>query len=635
VREQRGHRDALVPLLSLGIPGSNSAAVLLGGFLVHGLQPGPMLFEKAPEVVYGLYGGLLIANIAMVAIGLVILTPCIWLVNRPKPWLIAFVLALVVTGVYSVHQSVFEVGLVLGVGVVGYILRACKVPPLPMVLGVVLGFMIESNYRRSLLLSGGDSASSTSTRCRSACCLPRQRWPRIRCGANSANARSGACGGSRDMSATGQTDASPTIAERVAAVIAGLPRLTPPAMEATCGSLLVDTAGCASPRATATSCAPCWRRPTSQDRAPVIGQPERRSVAMAALCNGTAAHGEDFDDTYEGGPVHAGRRHRSRRSSRRRKRTASRVPTPGSASQSDAKSCAAFAPSAPKRVHQAGFHPTAVFGAIGAAAGVGLRSRSTRRQLVDAMGIAASMAGGIIEYLADGAWTKRMHPGWAAQSGYRAARMAQGGVRRTADRVRGQHGFFHGFAHTRDGNYRGMLEGFGAEWLAAGIAFKLYACGTMAHPYIDCARQLVAPGLDPNDVQAIECETAEGIVHRCGNRSPTSSGRRTAMRQSSASPTRSPWPCCATTQACRVRRCRRAGSKGAGARRQSQLSNRPGQPVSSPVHRPLARHAAKRRCARGAAGPLPRRRRRAVGVRRHRHEVSSQRIPWRREGVST
>ena len=147
---------ALVPLLSLGIPGSNSAAVLLGGFLVHGLQPGPMLFEKAPEVVYGLYGGLLIANIAMVLIGLVILTPCIWLVNRPKPWLIAFILALVVSGVYSVHQSMFEVGLVLGVGVLGYLLRYCKVPLLPMVLGVVLGFMIESNYRRSLLLTGGD-----------------------------------------------------------------------------------------------------------------------------------------------------------------------------------------------------------------------------------------------------------------------------------------------------------------------------------------------------------------------------------------------------------------------------------------------------------------------------------------------
>lgn len=147
---------ALVPLLSLGIPGSNSAAILLGGFLVHGLQPGPMLFQRAPEVVYGLYGGLLVANIAMLLIGLVILTPCIWLVNRPKPWMIAFILALAVSGVYSIHQSMFEIGLVVGVGVLGYILRFCKVPLLPMVLGVVLGFMIESNYRRSLLLSGGE-----------------------------------------------------------------------------------------------------------------------------------------------------------------------------------------------------------------------------------------------------------------------------------------------------------------------------------------------------------------------------------------------------------------------------------------------------------------------------------------------
>ncbi|GAB3763357.1 tripartite tricarboxylate transporter permease [Ramlibacter monticola] len=147
---------ALVPLLSLGIPGSNSAAVLLGGFLVHGLQPGPMLFEKAPQVVYGLYAGLLVANLAMLLIGLVILTPCIWLVNRPKPWLIAFILALVVSGVYSVHQSLFEVGLVLRIGALGYVLRLAGVPMLPMVLGVVLGFMIESNYRRSLLLSGGD-----------------------------------------------------------------------------------------------------------------------------------------------------------------------------------------------------------------------------------------------------------------------------------------------------------------------------------------------------------------------------------------------------------------------------------------------------------------------------------------------
>ncbi len=149
---------ALVPLLSLGIPGSNSAAILLGGFLIHGLIPGPMLFQKAPDVVYGLYAGLFAANIMMVLVGLVVLGPCLWLVNRPKPYLVAFILALVMSGVYAIEQSFFDVGLVLGAGVVGYAMRWFGVPVLPMVLGVVLGFLVESNYRRSLVLSDGDHA---------------------------------------------------------------------------------------------------------------------------------------------------------------------------------------------------------------------------------------------------------------------------------------------------------------------------------------------------------------------------------------------------------------------------------------------------------------------------------------------
>lgn len=147
---------ALVPLFSLGIPGSNSAAILLGGLLIHGLSPGPMLFERNPDVIYGLYGGLLVANAAMFLIGLIILPPCIWLVNRPKPYLIAFILALIFAGVFSVNQSMFDIGLVLGFGVLGYAMRQFDIPFLPMVLGVVLGHMVESNYRRSLVLSGGD-----------------------------------------------------------------------------------------------------------------------------------------------------------------------------------------------------------------------------------------------------------------------------------------------------------------------------------------------------------------------------------------------------------------------------------------------------------------------------------------------
>jgi putative tricarboxylic transport membrane protein len=147
---------ALIPLLSLGIPSSNSAAVLLGGFLMHGLLPGPMLFVQDTNVVTGLFTGLLAANIAMVIIGYLIMGPCIWLVSRPKPYLMAFIYALVVSGVYAIETSEFQVGLALGFGVVGYAMRYFAVPLLPMVLGVVLGFMVESNYRRALVLSSGD-----------------------------------------------------------------------------------------------------------------------------------------------------------------------------------------------------------------------------------------------------------------------------------------------------------------------------------------------------------------------------------------------------------------------------------------------------------------------------------------------
>lgn len=147
---------ALIPLLSLGIPGSNSAAILLGGLLIHGLSPGPLLFERNPDVAYGLYGGLFVANLAMFLVGLVILTPCIWLVNRPKPYLLAFIFALVVSGVFSIDQSLVDVGIVLIAGVVGYFMRWAEIPFLPMVLGVVLGYMVESNFRRSLQLSNGD-----------------------------------------------------------------------------------------------------------------------------------------------------------------------------------------------------------------------------------------------------------------------------------------------------------------------------------------------------------------------------------------------------------------------------------------------------------------------------------------------
>ena len=151
-----------------------------------------------------------------------------------------------------------------------------------------------------------------------------------------------------------------------------------------------------------------------------IGHSRRLTATGAALVNGTATHGEDFDDTFEGGPVHAGA-----------------VLVPAVLAACERYGCDGNAALrgiavgvevmcrlglvAPKMVHKAGFHPTAVFGAMAAAAGVGAALNLNRQQMADALGVAGSMASGIIEYLAEGAWTKRMHAGWAAQSGLRAA----------------------------------------------------------------------------------------------------------------------------------------------------------------------------------------------------------------------
>ena len=304
-----------------------------------------------------------------------------------------------------------------------------------------------------------------------------------------------------------------SVSERLAAAFTDMPQTIPADVGRVCDAVLMDAAGlCVAARNT-----DYVRAALSASGEPgactLIGHVGGFNVATAALCNGTAAHGEDYDDTFEGGPVHAG---------------AVVIPAVLATAEQHALAgedlirgiavgCEVMCRLclvAPMGVHKAGFHPTAVFGALGAAAGVASALSLDASQWCNALGIAGSMASGIIEYLAEGAWTKRIHPGWAAQSGYRAARLAQAGFTGPRTLFDGEHGFFRAFANTERGNFDSMLEGAGRRWLCVGIAFKPYACGTMAQPYIDCARKLVAQGVRPEDVAAIECATAEGIVHR-------------------------------------------------------------------------------------------------------------------------
>jgi 2-methylcitrate dehydratase PrpD len=307
-----------------------------------------------------------------------------------------------------------------------------------------------------------------------------------------------------------KTSVAETLAQKIAAL---KPGILPPATIGKCEDLLIDVVGlCVTARnedyvksaiAASDDDGPCT----------VIGHSRTLTASGAAFVNGTAAHGEDFDDTFEGGPVHAGavivpavlaacERHNPD----------GRMALIGIAVGAEVLCRLSLV--VPKAVHKAGFHPTAIFGAMGAAAGVGAALGLDAKEIVDALGIAGSMAGGIIEYLAEGAWTKRMHAGWAAQSGIRAALLARQGFIGPRTVFEGVHGLFHGFAHTTEGDYDALTGDFGARWVTDTLAFKPYPCGTMAQPYIDCARRLAARGIKPEDVEAILCEVAEGTVHR-------------------------------------------------------------------------------------------------------------------------
>ena len=305
-----------------------------------------------------------------------------------------------------------------------------------------------------------------------------------------------------------------SVAETLAAKIAALkPGALPAATTHKCEDLLIDVVGLCATARNEDYIASALRGCDDDGPCTAIGHARTLNAAGAAFVNGTAAHGEDFDDTFEGGPVHAGavivpavlaacERHNPD----------GRMALIGIAVGTEVLCRLSLV--VPKAVHKAGFHPTAIFGAMGAAAGVGAALGLNAAQIVDALGIAGSMAGGIIEYLAEGTWTKRLHAGWAAQSGIRAALLARAGFIGPRTVFEGTHGLFQGFAHTAHGDYDALVGDFGERWVTDTLAFKPYPCGTMAQPYIDCARRLAARGVRAEDIEEIVCEVAEGTVHR-------------------------------------------------------------------------------------------------------------------------
>lgn len=244
-----------------------------------------------------------------------------------------------------------------------------------------------------------------------------------------------------------------------------------------------------------------------------IGHTRGFDAAAAALINGTATHGEDFDDTLEGAPIRVG---------------AMVLPAVLAAAQRFRRSGAdalkgivaglemvcRFNTVVPGAIHKAGFHPVGVIGALGATAGAGVTLGLDRKQLTDAFGIAGSFASGIGEFLTEGAWTKRLHPGWAAQSGYRAALLGRAGFFGPRTVFDGPRNVFKVFSRSAPADRKAVVAGLGETWLMEAIAFKPYACGTMIHPFIDCMLRLRETGIGADSIVEIESETGEGLVDR-------------------------------------------------------------------------------------------------------------------------
>ena len=146
----------LVPLLTLGIPTSATAAVMLAAFQIYDLQPGPLLFTKAPELVWALIASLYIGNVMLLLLNLPLIRVWVKILEIPRPLLYAGILAFATLGVYSAANSVLDVLIMYGIGVMGLFARRLDFPVGPIVLGVILGPLLEAQFRRAMSIAQGD-----------------------------------------------------------------------------------------------------------------------------------------------------------------------------------------------------------------------------------------------------------------------------------------------------------------------------------------------------------------------------------------------------------------------------------------------------------------------------------------------
>lgn len=246
---------------------------------------------------------------------------------------------------------------------------------------------------------------------------------------------------------------------------------------------------------------------------PVLGTAIGLPLRDAILANGTLIHGLDFDDTHSGGVIHA---------------SASSVPVLLGVGQREkaggrealaaylvgVEAASRIGKAANNGFHQRGFHPTGLVGIFGATLAAGRLSGMNAAQIAHAQGIALSMAAGSLEFLEDGAWTKRMHPGWAASSAVTACALAHGGFQGPQRAFEGRFGLFNaylGAQHAAD--LATCTAGLGETWEMLNVAMKPYPACHFNHAFADAALELRrGHAFAPEDVESITARIAAGQV---------------------------------------------------------------------------------------------------------------------------
>ena len=142
--------------MSIGIPGDSAMALLLGALLIQGIQPGPLLIREQPDIFWGLIASFWVGNVILVILNVPLIGLWVRLLTIPKPWLYAGILLFATLGTIGANPSVFELGMLLAFGLMGYVMRVLGYPIAPVVVGLILGPLAEQQLRRALMISQGD-----------------------------------------------------------------------------------------------------------------------------------------------------------------------------------------------------------------------------------------------------------------------------------------------------------------------------------------------------------------------------------------------------------------------------------------------------------------------------------------------